>query len=195
MVLPVPVGPVSRTSPRCDSASETDHRRQQQLLERRNLRAHPADRKSNVAALAIDVYPETTHSRQRVAEVGLVLLRELPRLVLGHERASEQLGVGAGQRWELPGRESAVHAHEGHVPGLEVEIARPHLDRVSEQLSDVHDPSPGPQSPLGSPLGFCSGSFSISWRSPFTSRRAASNFEPPIRRIRTARMASPMGVR
>ena len=120
-----------------------DHRREQQLIDRRHVRAHPTDRKADHPPLTEHVHAEPADPRHRVAEVGLVRELELLALVLGHDRDRRTDGVVRGQGRERGRLEPAVHTDERHVAGLEVQIARTHLDRMSQQPRDVQglDPS------------------------------------------------------
>ena len=61
------------------------HRRQLQLLERRDVAAHVADDERDRAALAEDVDPEVADGAVEVREVHLQLVLELARLLLGHQ--------------------------------------------------------------------------------------------------------------
>ena len=138
VVFPVPVGPVIRIRPRGEAREGAHHGREPKLLERRHLGPDTTDREADHAALTEHVDAEASDAGERVAEVGLVRLLELPLLVLAHQGVGEAVGVGGGEVAELGGRQLAVHPHEGDVARLQVEVARAPLDRVPEKFVDVH---------------------------------------------------------
>jgi hypothetical protein len=72
-----------------------------------------------------------------VAEVRLARDLELLALVFGHESHRGADRVVGGQGGEGRRAQLAVHANERHVAGLEVQVARPDLDRVAKQFVDV----------------------------------------------------------
>ncbi len=114
------------------------HRGQAQLFEARHLAPHAADREAHHPALAEDVDAEAADARHRVAEVGLGGGDELTPLVLGHEEGGEPLGVVGSEGVEGGGLELAVHADEGHVADLQMQVGRTPFHRVAQQLVDVH---------------------------------------------------------
>ena len=113
-----------------------------QLLERRDLGSHTADRQTDDAALAEDVHPEPSDAGERDAEVGLARRLELPLLVVGHQLHAEGLCVSRRESGELRRLQLAVDTQERDVSDLQVQVARPSLHRVSEQLVDLHGSSP-----------------------------------------------------
>ena len=104
VVLPVPVGPVTSTSPRGESASVADHGREQELLDRRDLRAHPADREPDHPALAEDVDRGTG---RRPAACSRSRPRSRPRTRGACGRASARSRTPPTRRPRAPGTGSA----------------------------------------------------------------------------------------
>ena len=69
VVLPEPVGPVTRIKPRGRVINCSDHRRQPELLEREELVGNSPQHQPDVAALLVDRHAEPGHVAEREAEV------------------------------------------------------------------------------------------------------------------------------
>ena len=77
VVLPEPVGPVTRIRPRGRCDQLLDDRRQAELLEREELVGNPPQHQPDVAALLEDGDAEPGHLAEREAEVGPAHLLQL----------------------------------------------------------------------------------------------------------------------
>ena len=140
VVLPTPVAPVTRISPRCSSDERLDAGRQAQALEAGHRVRDDAEGERDLAALAERVDAEARQADRLVGSVELAgaledleprwrggadVIHDLPQL----ERAERGKAV---ERLEL-----AVEAHDRRPAGFQVDVAGAAVDGGAEDLVEV----------------------------------------------------------
>ena len=115
-------------------------RRDAELLERRHVLRDDAEGEARGAALAVGVDAEAREVLVliRDVEVAARLEGRAPLGRAGADRVEDQGEVRLAQRGGVERGEAAVPAKDGWPPELEVDVARPQLDRVPEQAVQVH---------------------------------------------------------
>ena len=141
VVLPDPVAPVTRTRPRCSSASFWTPGRQPEAAERRHLGGDDAACERDVAALAERIDAEPRQARKLVGGVELAGLVEDgdPPGGRGADLVQDLLELLARQRLEsLELLELAVDPDDRGLADLQVHVARVETDGNPHHLVQVH---------------------------------------------------------
>ena len=132
--LPLPVGPVTRTSPRGRSESVADDRRQAELVERLDLFGNDAVDGGDGAALIEHVAAEPRHAPDAEREVELEGLLEALLLRVGQDAVGERLGVGGAERRQIEDLQLAVHADLRRRLRRDVQVGPAVVDQGLEQF-------------------------------------------------------------
>ena len=93
VVLPLPVVPVTRTSPRCMAQIFSRTGGQDQILDGLDLEGDDPEGDGDRAPLVEDAPPEPAESRQAVGQVDVEILLELPPLDFAHHLGGQGFGV------------------------------------------------------------------------------------------------------
>src|SRR3954453_19611109 len=151
VVLPEPVGPVTRARPRGSRArlamtrgrprssgggGAAADRRQAQLVERDRADGDPPEDQPGGTARAEGVDAEPADPREGVGEVGLVAALELLDQVGTQDLAHHRLGVGRGQIAGLELAQPAVDPHPGRRTDLAMQVGTAALDECAEEGLD-----------------------------------------------------------
>ena len=141
VVLPEPVAPVTRTSPRCSSARRLTPAGSESSLEVRDLARDDAEGDRDRAALAEAVDAEPRQAGRRVGAVELSRLEERlqPLRRLGADLLEGELEVALGQlglAFEFA--QVPVPAYDRRPLDLQVDIAGAKLDGAPEHEFEIH---------------------------------------------------------
>ncbi len=120
--------------------------RQPQLVEVRDLARDHAERERDGAALPEAVDTEARQLGLRVGDVEVArLLEHLAPTRRDHGHGVQDgFEIRLGQRWMLDDLlEVAVHAHDGRLAELQVDIGGAHVDGAPQQRVEFHGPSIG----------------------------------------------------
>ena len=129
--LPLPVGPVTSTSPRGRSASVGEHLRQAEVLEAFDLLGNQPVDGADGAALVEDVRAEPGDAADAEREVELERLLEALLLRVGHDAVGQLLGLGRRQFRQLEPLQLSMHANLRRRAGRQVEVRALHGRRSS----------------------------------------------------------------
>ena len=139
VLLPLPVVPVTRTSPRSSSADFAEHRRQQQVVDRQDLRRDDAEHHAHRAALLEDVDAEAAEPGDAVREVDFLRLGELVALLGRHHGRAHRQRVFVHQPlFFVDGHERAGDARHRVRADFEVQVGRALGDSGTEEIVDIH---------------------------------------------------------
>ena len=114
--------------------------REPEAVERRDERRHVAERERDRALLPEAVHAEAAHPGRRVRSVEVAGVDEvvvLARRSLRHD-VEDRLRVVVRDERLLERDEHAVHAHARGRVDLQVEVGAAELDRLCEEVDDVH---------------------------------------------------------
>ena len=117
-----------------------DDGRDAELLERGNVLRDDAEGEARGPALAVGVDAEAREILVLVGDVEVAARLEgrTPLGGAGADDVEDGGEVRLGERGGVERGEAAVPAKDGWPPELEVDVARPQLDRVPEQAVQVH---------------------------------------------------------
>ena len=136
--LPLPVGPVTSTSPVGMVQKSSSTSGQVELLDRLDLERDAAEAGGEIAPLHEDVAAEARHPGDAVAEVDRHHLLELALLDRGQDLIHHRLDIVDLERVGLERQEPAVEPQQGRTGGLQVEVRSPLLGHDRQQLIEVH---------------------------------------------------------
>ena len=140
VLLPLPVVPVTSTSPRSSCAICLQDRRQAELVDRADLHRDDAQDEPDRAALLEDVAAEAAEARHAVGEVDFLRFLELLALRRRHDRGAHRDDVLVVEPLLLGRRhQRAADAHHREAADLEVQVRGAVFDRDLQEIVDVHE--------------------------------------------------------
>ena len=139
MVLPEPVGPVTRTSPRCSSASACIDVGQPDLLEGGPAEAELPEDHRDRAALAEDVHAEPAHVGHGVGEVDLAALLEDGLAILRDDAVGDRLGLQRTQGVAVEAIEAVGQPQHRRRPDLDVQVGAVALDEFLQPRVELRN--------------------------------------------------------